>query len=348
MNQQPFTIFQLARMWIHRFFTHNLLLKIISFLLAVMLWFSITGGPRLERSITVQLDLDRYIPEGWSLAKSYISEIELRLRGPDNMIQRFSNSAEARAEISINLDRNSIQPKKELQRLRISSSNVILRSGLEVISISPQEILVQIDRTRRESKPVRVNLSGSLPEGYQLFTEPEVRPDTVTVEGAESLLAQLESIGVNLNLSNIPINGSGIRSIPVPIEREALLRYGGVAEAEVILDIVEVSESKRIDVNQISFIGYDQASETVSYNYRSSSWEITGPKSWIDDLSSDSVQLLIDLTGKERNQQLQIALSQDMLQFSPTPLRRELVTATLRSSNKTINITIKSTGGNGR
>lgn len=348
MNQQQFTFFELSRMWIHRFFTHNRLLKIISLVLAVMLWFSITGGPRLERSFTVHLDLDRYIPDGWSLSKSYLSEIELRLRGPDNMIQRLANSPEARAEISITLDRNSIQPTRDLQRLRIGSGNVLLRSGLEVINISPQEILVQIDRTRSESKEVHVNLDGSLPDGFQLFGEPEVRPDTVVVEGAESLLNQQEAIRIDLNLSNLQVNGPGIRSIAIPIERNPLLRYGVVAEAEVVLDIIEVEDSKRIDVNQIAFSGYDQASETVNHNYRSSSWEITGPKSWIENLSSESVQLLIDLSGMERNKQLQLTLSQDMLQFTPAPSRRELITGKLRNRTQTINVTITSTAEGGR
>jgi YbbR domain-containing protein len=321
--------------------TRNLLLKLVSLLLAFILWFGVTGGPRREVVIPVRLDLASYIPDGWALAADYIKSIEVRISARDNMIQRLNNSEEAKSEVKFSFDRNAIRPQREIQRLTILPSNVLVRSGYDVVNVNPSEILLQLDRKKTAMKPVRIEIDGELPEGYLLFENPpRVLPSSVTVEGGETMVNQLPAVVARLDLSELVVTEPVSLSIPLALNRNPMLRYSA-AEVEVTLDIVEVSESRRFNIRTFEFSGYDESSERVaSFAPTMVTWEITGPKSWIGGLSAEEISMFIDLGAVDRTQRIELPIVQEMLKFEEEPARLDLIRATLISQTKTLSVRI--------
>lgn len=321
--------------------TKNLLLKLVSLVLAFLLWFGVTGGPRREAVIPTRLELESYIPEGWALSSDYIKTIEVRISARDNMIQRLNNSEDAKSEVKFTFDRNAIRGQREIQRLTILPGNVMVRSGYEVVSVNPSEILLQLDREKRAIKPVRIDIDGDLPEGYLLFENPpRIIPSSVTVEGGETMVNQLAAVSARLDLSDLVVNEPVSLSVPLALNRNPMLRYSA-AEVEVHLDIIEVSESRRFNIRTFEFTGLDETTEKVNgFAPVQVTWEITGPKSWISGLSAEEISMFIDLGTVDRSQKIELPIIPEMLKFEEDPPRLELIRATLISQTKTLAVRI--------
>ena len=339
---------------IRRAATRNLWLKLISLLLAFVLWFAITGGPRTETTISVRLDLTRFIPDGWALADNYTDEFEITLRGRDDVIQRLSSSEAAQADVTFALRQDALRAVQEPQFLDLDPQNdifvrssEILRSSpgsIEVLQIEPDRILVKLDRRVRENRDVKITLQGDLPDGLQLFTDPpEVRPRNITISGAESRVTSITAVSATLDINGININGPQLYSSRVLLERDPLLQYDD-REVVVNLDVVEVSESGRYTINNVLFSGVDEATERVdSYRPEQFNVEVTGPASWIQQLDAENVSLNVDLSLIERNANVTINLLPDMVTFAnPHPRSEELVSVSFSARTPRITVRINS------
>jgi YbbR domain-containing protein len=320
--------------------TRNIWLKLISLFLAFVLWFGITGGPKSETTVTVRLDLTSAIPDGWAIADNYIREVEITLSGRSSLIQRLANSEEARAEISISPNPDVVQEVTDTQRIPLTPDDVFVRN-VDVVRVHPTEILLRLDRRVRVSKQIMVNLINTLPEGFVLQGDsPIVRPPMVTVTGAKVLVDRISFVGATLDLAQLNVTGSEVVSTSVLLERDQLLQYS-VRDVEVLLDIVEVSETRRLNITDFTFSGVDEATESVRvFGPQRFTVDVTGPRSWIDQLDADSVTLDVDLSEVERGSRVQVPVDLSMFRFSNPYSRSELVEIKFVSESKYILLSI--------
>jgi YbbR domain-containing protein len=304
------------------------------------LWYGITGGPKSETTVTVRLDLTAAIPEGWAIADNYIREIEITLSGRGSLIQRLANSEEARAEISISPNPDVVQGVTDTQRIPLTPDDVFVRN-VNVVRVHPSEILVRLDRRIRESKQIAVNLVNSLPDGFILQGDlPIVRPAVVTVTGAKVLVDRITAVAATLDLAQLNVSGSEVISASVLLERDQLLQYS-VRDVEVLLDIVEVSESKRLNITDFTFSGVDETTESVRvFGPQRFTVDITGPRSWINLLDAESVTLNVDLSDIERGSRVQVPVDLSMFRFSNPYERIELVDIKFVSESRYILLSI--------
>ena len=322
---------------IQRQITHNFWLKVISFILAFFVWLSISGGPKTERTVNVQLDLGSYIPDGWALSEEYINTVEIRLSGKDTTIQKMNEQ-----DVSLTFANDLISTMKTTQRVVINSENVLLPAGVTVLNIFPREILVTLDEKITAEKNVKVNTSGELASGFNLFNEPLPRPATLQISGARSVIDQVNEITVNLDFSEIAISSPSEFSVRRRIQLNPLIDYGGVAEVEVILDIIEVFQTKRFNVETFDFRGLKDNEKVVNFAPRRLTWEVTGPSSWIDALTAEELSNYIDLSVADRNKMENILVDNSMLRFEEPYVRPELVTVRIVGSRNELSYRIES------
>ena len=338
MEQPTFNVDKLVA-GLKRAVTHNIWLKLISFILAFTLWFGVTGGPKQETTISLRLDLSSQIPDGWALAENYTRDIDVRLSGRNNVIQRLINSEEARSEIFISLPATRIQASSERQSIRISQDDIFAR-GIDVLQVNPEVILLSLDQKITTNKAIELNIAGNIPDGFQLHDDIEIRPPLLNVTGAKARVDQVFKVFANLNLDSIPISQPERISRRLELERDPLLQYE-LSEIEVILDVVEISEKKRLNIRSYRFTGIDEDTEAVSTGSRQYTWEVTGPKSWIDTLTAETVFMSIDLSNAPRGENHTIDLTPEMLTYDMPYERPELVQAQLISRTKTVTVIIR-------
>ncbi len=182
---------------IRKFFTRNLGLKLISFLFALVLWFSLIPEEKSfsEKTLTVPLELHN-IPSDMELIERPIQTVDVTIRAPNRLIPQLSS---ANVHTVLDLQKATVaQEEYSLNRNMVS-----IPEGAEVKEIYPSKINLRFEKSREIMLDVKPNIIGELPEGYVLL-QTEAVPPQVLVKGPESIIDAQEVVRTS------PVDISGL------------------------------------------------------------------------------------------------------------------------------------------
>lgn len=162
------------------FFTRNLGLKIVALVFAILLWAYVLVALNPVRS------------------KS-IDDVPITLEGYTDLLSRnliLVNSDLGLADVEVNatitnhsdLDASRITCRASLGTISAAGTyrlplSVTVQSNLgTVASVDPRTVTVEVDNLIVKTVPVKLELTGTLPEGYEVVAESMV--STITLEGA--------------------------------------------------------------------------------------------------------------------------------------------------------------------
>lgn len=164
--------------FLRNIFVRNWGLKLFSFLLALVFWFSIIPEEKLsfEISVTVPLELHN-LPAGMEIIEKP-PPIDVTIKAPHRLIDTI-NSETVRARLELRTAR------VEQTEFPINPDMIILPQGAEVKDISPSQVRMRLERSREIMLEVEANLIGQLQENLELVRV-EVFPNEVSIIGPES------------------------------------------------------------------------------------------------------------------------------------------------------------------
>jgi YbbR domain-containing protein len=165
--------------------TENWVLKLLSLVLALILWFFVMGEQKLERSYAVPLEL-KNMPAGMMVANEIPSHIEVRIAGPRTLLMNLQTE-----DIGISVNLKDLQPG--LTTFKRLEENVDLPGPLKVTRVSPSYVDIKLERIRSRLVPVEVTVTGEPADGYRVG-KIRVNPEKVMVEGAESEIAGIDTV----------------------------------------------------------------------------------------------------------------------------------------------------------
>jgi YbbR domain-containing protein len=171
------------------------LLRLLALGIAVGIWFNASVEDRLvssEKVVEAGITYNR--PRGFMIINP-VQNVNVRLLGSKKAIRQLSPYM---VDVQVALS----QRQEGTASLTLTRDNVQAPEGLEVVSIEPSTILVNLEREVTQRVTVVPNLAGKLAPGSTM-EEPEVFPNQVLVTGPEPMLNRLES------LSTQPINLEG-------------------------------------------------------------------------------------------------------------------------------------------
>ena len=168
-----------------RFLIHNWFLKLFSLVLATMAWLTIASETSSEIRLSVPLEF-RNIPPNVEMTGETTDLVEVRMRGPSNLIREVS---EKDISASIVLSQMTAGEKA----FSLTSQNIRAPFGIEIVRVSPTRVSVNLERTMSKTVPVIPRFEGELGEGYEI-EQTAVLPDRVQVRGPESRIRSLESV----------------------------------------------------------------------------------------------------------------------------------------------------------
>lgn len=221
--------------------TQNWVLKLLSLVFALVLWFFVMGEQKLEVGYAVPLEL-KNVPPGMMIANDVPSLIDVRISGPRTVLMNVKPS-----DISLSIDLRDLQPG--VTTFKRLEERLNLPSALKVTRLSPSFVDVKLDRRKDKSVPVRVVFSGTLPPGYKIESL-KTKPEKVTVDGAESELK-----GVN-EVTTEPIDVSDVHenfTLMVPLDyrgKFTSLKNDRSVEVEVQVAPVSPKPSPKKDKNR--------------------------------------------------------------------------------------------------
>ncbi|MBA2847669.1 hypothetical protein G4V39_07505 [Thermosulfuriphilus ammonigenes] len=173
-------------------------LKLLSLVFAIVLWFLVVGEENAEMALDVALELVNLPPET-IIINDIPAEIKVRVSGPRSLLQGLS-----RQRISRVIDLSEAKPGRIL--IQITPESIRVPRGVRVVKITPSEIEIVLDRLVHKTLKIKVRTSGQLPYGFRL-EKIVVNPDKIEVEGPKSTLEKLKVLETQaVDLSDMTTN----------------------------------------------------------------------------------------------------------------------------------------------
>jgi YbbR domain-containing protein len=184
-------------------------LKLLSIVVASLLWLVVAADPIVERTMRVALELQR-TPDGLELVGSAPDTVTVRLRGPASRLSGLGPG-----DLSVVVD---LEGARSGRRLFTLTSNLVTAPyGLEVLQITPATLTLSFEGRATRLLPVRPQIEGTPVPGHSV-TNVSVTPSQVRIVGPESAVGGMTEVATE----------------PVSVERATTL----VREA-VALDLPE-------------------------------------------------------------------------------------------------------------
>lgn len=181
-------------------------LRLLALSIAVGVWFSASFEDRealSERLVEASVSYNR--PRSFVILDP-VGTVNVRLRGSSKLIRQLNPY-----QVDVQVELAQTQPGTV--NVNLGPENVLMPDGLEVVSIEPNVIRVELEREISQRLPVVPHLVGE-PAAGAVAEEPEVFPNLVLVTGPESLLAKIQS----LSTRPVDLNGHALsfeETVPV-------------------------------------------------------------------------------------------------------------------------------------
>ena len=196
---------------------------------AFLLWYAL-AAQRSEnisvRGVQARLTLVN-MSRDLVLMSSVPDTVSLQLRGP---LTRALNSANPPEVL---LDLSDARPG--LNSYPINASDIPLPAEVEVVSVDPPAITLELERQEIRQVPVRPTITGVPAPGYRVG-EIRIVPAQLTIQGPESLLTTLDSI--ETGPISIEDAAGAVEAVVEPLLPDPLLRPIGVGPIQVVVEIM--------------------------------------------------------------------------------------------------------------
>ncbi|HVS02601.1 MAG TPA: CdaR family protein [Thermoanaerobaculia bacterium] len=191
-----------------------LVLRVMAAAIALLLWLFVTLERRGERPAEKVVEASvTYNPPPGMILLNPVDRVRVRLRGSEETIRRVNPYA---VDVQVEIDEDA----RGVVDVHLEPENVLLPEKLEVVSIEPSFLRLQLDEELRRLLPVRVKLVGEPAAGSVVAGRPRVRPEQVLVTGPSRLLSavdHLETSPVSLNGHALDFEESALLVSPDPL-----------------------------------------------------------------------------------------------------------------------------------
>lgn len=182
-------------------FKRNLNIKIISILVAVVIWLIVTNNtnPFISRTIynvPVAVENEEFLQQnGYTLKNSPRNYIDITIRGRQNAVDKVKAT-----DFEATLDYGQIESVND-RKLEISEP-VCLVKDVTIESFNPAAVDIQLTRNKTGTFPVELKTNIKAKEGYVVL-KTTVSPEMMPIYGEESLIDSVDSIKANLELQDV-------------------------------------------------------------------------------------------------------------------------------------------------
>ena len=162
----------------------NLRPKLATLFLVLVSWLIITAKQGGILTVTAPIKFHN-LPSDLVLVKNSPEEVDVQ-------VKTFSKLIPSPKQLDVTADVDLSKVREGSNRLTVKTDDLQLPLGVVVSGINPSVVRVTTERKVSKTLLVRVRTSGNLPSGMRL-RKVKVEPATVTVEGPERALSQIDA-----------------------------------------------------------------------------------------------------------------------------------------------------------
>ena len=162
-------------------------LRLLALGIAIGIWFNASVEDRLvssEKVVEASVSYNR--PRGFVILNS-VQNVNVRVSGSKKSIRQLSPYM-----VDVSVDLGGQRPAG-IATIALTPDNVVVPDGLEVVSIEPNTIRVDLEKEVSQRLPVVPKLEGE-PAGGATTGKLEVSPNQVLVIGPEPILSRIDSL----------------------------------------------------------------------------------------------------------------------------------------------------------
>jgi len=152
----------------------NLGLKMVSVVLAVLLWFLVSGEQTVERALRIPLEFTN-LPPRLELVGEPPTLVDVRVRGSSGTLSRV-----AAGDLSAVLDVRTARSGERL--FHLTSEDVRAPLGVDIVQVSPASVSLTFEQSVTKTVPVTARVEGKPAAGF-VVSGVNVEPPTVVISG---------------------------------------------------------------------------------------------------------------------------------------------------------------------
>ena len=222
--------------------THNVPLKALALVIAFGLWAFVNFGERdTEEALKVPIEL-RNIPASLMITSPRVDFVDVRVVGPRTLLGRIDYT-----QLRLPLDLNGARVGPAI--FTVNTDRLNFPRGVRVVRITPAQITVLLERVRRRTVPVRLQIEGEPPADFRIV-QSSLTPAEVEISGPESLLSPIEEAVTEVLRLDDTARATIRRELPLePLGEYVTARPASV---EALVEIEEVMIERKIDAVPVS------------------------------------------------------------------------------------------------
>jgi YbbR domain-containing protein len=166
-------------------FTRNILLKVVSLIIAFLLWGFLMLEKKSEVALSIPVRVEN-IPQGTVVTSPPPSDVRVVVRGRRTQLSAMSDRI-----LPYVIDLTGA--RAGVNTFEVIAAKILLPRGLQIVHISPAQFDIHLSKVTDKRLPVAVRFRGALPAGYKL-TSYNVQPEIIAISAAREELAELKSL----------------------------------------------------------------------------------------------------------------------------------------------------------
>jgi YbbR domain-containing protein len=221
---------------IDRLFEKDVVVKVLSVLIAILIWFLVLDqdNPFTERTITVPLTSNVEVLDAKNLqiiGSSIPATVDIRIKGRRKRVDSVSSG-----DFSVFLDLSEVEGSG-IKSVDVGSPEYTGDKDIIIIGTNPTSVRLHFERVVGKQYPVTIEFTGSLPEGYQVVNQ-RVDPGIILIEEKEGTLSRVGRVVALVNLNDLSVTKElVVRATVYDIEGKPMSQFEGKYPAIVSFDL---------------------------------------------------------------------------------------------------------------
>jgi len=214
---------------LHSAVTDNMGQKLVALLVALVLVTVVRFQEKAERWVDVEVNVRRPAAgSGVILANEPPDTVRVTLRGRASVLEAIKDGPID----PVIMDLSEVRKAGAFTYYFEPEQFNFAKSAVEILSVSPDSVMMRVERVMTRRVPLRIKLTGTLRQGSQMEAEPEISPTEISVSGPASVVRLLNAMETDaIDIEGLEV---GEHSVSVPITRtegltvsrkEALVRF---------------------------------------------------------------------------------------------------------------------------
>ena len=274
-----------------RFWDSNQWLKIMSLLFAAILWFYVLNSESMEVERKVMLDY--LVPADKAVANEFTPHITVKLKGPQVFMRGLFGNNE---KLKIDLRKLTVR-EKSYYTIPINMQEIPVPFGVEVLSVSPKQVNVVLQRKIAKYVPIKAELTGELPPELRLI-EAKVIPEELMIEGPIEVMRKITKLSTNpIDLTSLENDGKFTVHL---MELDPRIKIREPKELQ--FQYVVRSKKANLTIKGVK-IRYLSSKRVFSSRYWTVSLSVLAPEGVNTKIKHSDLQVIADLPENRSGQQ---------------------------------------------